>query len=208
MNKNDIACLKASCKTLNTLIGKHPRLEVDNIQYEFWGPLLEKLINDEGGCYGGDKYCVFIESIDRGVMSFTTFAKRLKEAYPNIKELDFEQNYSWLSDQRKGDWISVAQEQFIEFINYLRLTYLKIEDSQSAFFRYFEWGKIFDAMPERSEYVVLCDTGGCDCDCYCYGHGSYRDYMGKECFKIIEKGTKRLVLHCDSLNESDEESES
>lgn len=209
LNKNDIACLKASCKQLNKWLEDHPRLIVDKIDYEFWEPLLEKLIDETGGCYGTDDYCVMIESIDRGVESFTQFAKSLKKAYPNIKELDFEQNYSYLEEHPEE--ASYAQQEFIEFIRYLGLTYLKIQDSQSGFFEYFEWEKILDAMPERSEYVVITEVYDCDYGCVCYHYGSYKDFMGGNgcsAFRIFEKDTKKLVVHCDYSEENSENNES
>jgi hypothetical protein len=193
LNKNDIACLKSSCNALNKWLQNHPRLAVDNIPYMFW--LLEELMDDEtGGCYGGYDFCVFIESIDRGVMSFTYFAKALKEAYPNIKELDFKQNYS-----HSGNidiYGKLWEKDFIFFIRYLGLTYLKIEDSQSSFFKHFNWDKILDAMPDRSEYILLCDRMDCDCfDC----NANYKDIIDNQCFKIKTKGTKRLVIHGENL---------
>ena len=126
LNKNDIACLKATCTIINTWLANHPRLVVDKIKYSFWNSLVEELIDDNGGSYGTDDYCVFIEGIDRGVNDFTTFAKRLKAAYPNIKELDFEQNYSYTGED-SYNW----EKDFLFFLRYMGLTYLKIEDSQS-----------------------------------------------------------------------------
>jgi len=189
LNKNDIACVKASCKTLDNWLCDHPRLAVDKISYSFWNYLIEELINEEDGC---DDYCVFIESIDRGVKSFAQFAKRLKAAYPNIKELDFEQNYSCGVSRELSSkhW----ENDFIFFIRYLGLTYLKIEDTQSNFFRYLNWDNILDAMPDRSEYILLFDRLECDCfNC----DVNYKDIIGNKCFKIKTRGTKKLVIHGD-----------
>lgn len=198
LTKNDIACLKGSCQTLNTWIGNHPKLLVSYIGYEFWKDLIDSLSGyDEDRTYYGDEYCVLIDSIDRGIKSFTKFAKCLKEAYPNIKELDFEQNYSYLWDyiSDKSDdktLINFAQKEFVNFIAYLELTYLKMCDFQSSFFNQFDWNKILDAMPHRSEYIILCDTSSCELNSR---HFKKHLENNEKCYKILTKETKRLIIH-------------
>lgn len=60
----EIHSLMNCCKQLKVWLTNHPRLTVKYISYDFWNPLIEKLIDYE---YTGDECCVYIESIDRGV---------------------------------------------------------------------------------------------------------------------------------------------
>lgn len=62
--KNEIHSLMNSCKQLKLWLINHPKLNVAYIPYEFWDPLIERLL---GGQYFGDECCVHIESVDRGV---------------------------------------------------------------------------------------------------------------------------------------------
>lgn len=67
--------------------------------------------------------------IDRGVQDFEYLAKLLKEMYPKLQQLTFQQNFSYNEEHEYDyDW---WEDNFIQFINILNLSYLKINDSQS-----------------------------------------------------------------------------
>ena len=137
--------------------------------------------------------------IDRGVQDFEYLAKLLKEMYPKLQQLTFQQNFSYNEDHDDDhEWI---ENNFIQFINILKLSYLKLNDSQSDIFNYFNWDKILDMMPEGSKYIINRQATG-EFDnypnyCQCTYDFDINKYEICPNTKIYKRNNTTLIVHLD-----------
>ena len=187
--KDDIAKLMSCSKCMHECLKHNIRLFVRNIGYPNeirWTMFIEFKFDwlGEDDMDEDDILCVSISYIDRGVEDFVVFGKILKQLFPNLSELSFCQNYSYneteiWSGKGERNW----EKNFIEFVKFMKLTYLTIEeDQQSDFFYHFNWLNVLNAMPERSTYKIINSF-----NIYCRNNYSPTQ-------STYTKGTKQLIF--------------
>jgi hypothetical protein len=139
-------------------------------------------------------------AIDRGVQDFEYLANLLKEMYPKLQQLTFQQNYSYNEEHEDDhEWWN---NNFIQFIGILKLSYLKINDSQSDIFNYFNWDQILDVMPDGSKYIINRQASG-EFDnypnyCCCLANDrNETKYDICPNTKIYNKNNSTLIVHLD-----------
>jgi hypothetical protein len=101
-----------------------------------------------------------IEYIDRGINSFLTFGNMLHSTFPNLKTLDFAQNYTY--HQLYSNATNILHIEYLDFLNTLKMLKLKnfrLNDSQSSFFSLLKIDDIFENMPDDSLFVLRQSTG-------------------------------------------------
>jgi hypothetical protein len=87
-----------------------------------------------------------IDYIDRGITSFIFFGNMLKSLFPNLKSLEFDQNFSGESDD--------VYEEFLNMLKKLQLDNFRLCDTQSRFLKYLKINDIIECMPENSLFVL------------------------------------------------------
>lgn len=95
-----------------------------------------------------------IEYVDRGVW-FKPFGRMLKHLFPNLKTLEFQQNWSY---NPTGDKYTDYAE-FLDMLKLLQLNNFYLDDSQSTCFSILKADDIFNSMPENSVFVLKSDYG-------------------------------------------------
>ena len=96
-----------------------------------------------------------IDYIDRGITSFKTFGNMLKSLFPNLKSLDFSQNFTFHPLYQHNQNIrNIEYNDFLHMLKILQLDNFRLTDEQSAFFKLFSIDDIFEVMPENSLFVL------------------------------------------------------
>lgn len=95
-----------------------------------------------------------IEFVDRGVW-FKPFGNMLKQLFPNLKSLEFSQNWAY---NPTGD-IKTEYNEFLQMLKQLQLNNFYLEDWQSQAFKILKADDIFDVMPENSVFVLKSEYG-------------------------------------------------
>jgi hypothetical protein len=119
-----------------------PWLETVFWDWKFWHSMKEH--NQWFSRYSSTAECLVIQFIDRGVADFGLFAKMLKEQFPRLKRLQWNQNFSY-------------QQTFanlVMFIKEMQLEKLWISDRQSEMFDDCEWLSI--PVPKGAVYTFVC----------------------------------------------------
>jgi len=146
----------------------------------------------------GDNYgitsVIIDDEIDRGVKDFVEFAHLLHKYYPDLKELNFHQNYSYNENIKGSAW----EVNLIEFIKILNLSYLEMRDCQSEWFKLIDWNNVLEAMPEGSTYDISSMLSICEpCPIYCTCKVPCTENKICDGIQTLRKGTRTLNLHID-----------
>lgn len=98
---------------------------------------------EDGPDYTDLSTSLVLKYVDRGVSDFKSFSNVLNQLFPNLKRLQWKQNYS----------VSTFNI-FKAFVKHMKLEKLWIADWQTDFFdKNTHWKELFDVMPENSIYT-------------------------------------------------------